>query len=84
MRIAVEISLYPLDSAYLPCIKDFIDRIQSHTDLSVTVNAMSTQIAGEHERVFALLSQETAKTFAEAGRRVFIMKVLGGAAAPGE
>ena len=39
---------------------------------------MSTQVAGEHERVFAALEEETRRTFANGGRAVFVMKVLGG------
>jgi uncharacterized protein YqgV (UPF0045/DUF77 family) len=78
MRIAVEISLYPLDADYIPPIKDFIERVRADTELTVVTNAMSTQIVGEHKRVFEALSRETEKTFAEGGRRVFVMKVLGG------
>jgi uncharacterized protein YqgV (UPF0045/DUF77 family) len=78
MRTAVEISLYPLDADYLPAIKEFIARLNTHSDISVTTNAMSTQIAGEHSRVFAVLAQETAACFQQAGRKVFVMKVLGG------
>ena len=78
MRTAVEISLYPLDAEYLPAIKDFIARLNAHPDLSVTTNAMSTQIAGEHHRVFTVLAQETAASFQQAGRKAFVMKVLGG------
>ena len=78
MRIAVEISLYPLDANYIPPIKDFIERVKAHAELVAITNAMSTQIVGEHDRVFAVLAEETAKTFAEQGRRVFVMKVLGG------
>jgi len=79
MRTAVEISLYPLDADYIPPIKAFIDRLNTYAELQVTTNAMSTQIAGEHHRVFEILAKETAATFAEAGRKVFVMKVLGGA-----
>jgi uncharacterized protein YqgV (UPF0045/DUF77 family) len=78
MRTAVEISLYPLDAEYLPAIKDFIARLNAHPDIAVTTNAMSTQIAGEHHRVFAVLAQETAVSFQQAGRKAFVMKVLGG------
>jgi len=84
MRIAVEISLYPLDADYIPPIKDFIDRLNRYPDLRVVTNAMSTQVSGEHEHVFATLSKETAQTFAEGGRRVFVMKVLGGEASAQE
>jgi uncharacterized protein YqgV (UPF0045/DUF77 family) len=79
MRIAVEISLYPLNAEYIPPIKDFIDRLAARPGLAVLTNAMSTQIAGEHALVFAALADETATTFAAPGRAVFVMKVLGGA-----
>jgi uncharacterized protein YqgV (UPF0045/DUF77 family) len=78
MRTAVEISLYPLDADYIPPIKAFIERLNTYADLSVTTNAMSTQIAGEHDLVFEILAKETRRTFDEAGRKVFVMKVLGG------
>ncbi len=78
MRTMVEISLYPLDAEFIPPIKDFIDRLNTYPELQVTTNAMSTQIAGEHARVFEILGIETEKTFAAAGRKVFVMKVLGG------
>jgi len=78
MRIAVEISLYPLDSHYVPPIKDFIERLNRHPGLQVVTNAMSTQVAGEHDAVFAALQQETRVTFAADRRAVFVMKVLGG------
>jgi len=78
MRIAVEISLYPLDADYIPPIKAFIARLNTHPELTVVTNSLSTQVTGEHARVFEILGAETATTFAEAGRRVFVMKVLGG------
>ncbi len=78
MRTKVEISLYPLDADFIPPIKDFIDRLNAYPELEVLTNTMSTQIAGEHARVFEILGIETAKTFAEAGRKVFVMKILGG------
>ncbi len=78
MRTAIEISLYPLDQQYIPPIKDFIDRLNTYPELSVTTNAMSTQIAGEHHRVFEILAKETATSFGQHGRKVFVMKVLGG------
>ncbi len=84
MRIAVEISLYPLDADYIPPIKDFIDRLAARPGLAVQTNAMSTQVAGEHAQVFAALADETAVTFAAPGRAVFVMKVLGGGADPSQ
>lgn len=78
MRTAIEISLYPLDSDYIAPIKAFIERLNGYPELMVTTNAMSTQIAGEHVRLFEILARETAVTFGERGRKVFVMKVLGG------
>jgi uncharacterized protein YqgV (UPF0045/DUF77 family) len=80
MHTAIEISLYPLDSDFIPPIKAFIDRLNTYPEIRVTTNAMSTQIAGEHQRLFEILGKETAITFAAAGRKVFVMKVLGGEA----
>jgi uncharacterized protein YqgV (UPF0045/DUF77 family) len=80
MHTAIEISLYPLDADYIPPIKAFIDRLNTYPELHVVTNSMSTQISGEHHRVFEILAKETEATFAEAGRKVFVMKVLGGAA----
>ncbi len=84
MRIAVDISLYPLDADYVPPIKDFIERLNRTPGLRVETNAMSTQVAGEHDAVFAALAAETRATFANNSRAVFVMKVLGGEPSPAE
>jgi len=84
MRIAIDISLYPLDADYVPPIKDFIERLNRQPGLRVETNAMSTQISGEHDVVFAVLASETKTTFANNSRAVFVMKVLGGEPSPAE
>jgi uncharacterized protein YqgV (UPF0045/DUF77 family) len=78
MRIAVEISFYPLTADYIPPIQAFIDRLNTYPELHVLTNAMSTQVAGDHARVFEILGNETATSFAQGPRGVFVMKVLGG------
>lgn len=78
MHSAIEISLYPLDADFIPPIKDFIDRLNAYPQLKVLTNAMSTQVSGEHAQLFEILAKETAVTFAQAGRKVFVMKLLGG------
>lgn len=78
MHSAIEISLYPLNADYIPPIKGFIERLNTYPEIKVTTNAMSTQISGDHQRLFEILAKETAVTFAEAGRKVFVMKLLGG------
>jgi len=80
MRTTIEISLYPLDSNYIPPIKVFIERLNTYPELMVITNAMSTQVSGEHKRLFEILADESERTFAAAGRKVFVMKVLGGSA----
>ena len=80
MHTSIEISLYPLDSDYIPPIKAFIERLNTYRELHVVTNSMSTQVSGEHRRLFEILAKETEATFAEGGRKVFVMKVLGGTA----
>ena len=84
MRIAVDISLYPLDADFIPPIQDFIDRLNRQPGLRVETNAMSTLVSGEHDAVFAALAAETRTTFARESRAVFVMKVLGGGPSPAE
>lgn len=81
MHTAIEISLYPLNADFIPPIQGFIDRLNTYPELKVLTNAMSTQVSGEHQRLFEILAKETATTFKEAGRKVFVMKVLGGESA---
>lgn len=80
MHTTIEVSLYPLDADYIPAIQRFIDRLNTYPELKVVTNSMSTQIAGDHQRLFEILAKETATSFAEGGRKVFVMKVLGGEA----
>lgn len=80
MHTVVEISLYPLDADYIPPVKAFIDRLNAYPELNVVTNALSTQVSGEHRRLFEILAKETETTFSEAGRKVFVMKILGGTA----
>lgn len=79
MHTSIEISLYPLDSDYIPAIKEFIERLNRYPELKVITNSMSTQVQGEHMRLFEILAKESAVSFEQQGRKVFVMKVLGGA-----
>ena len=80
-EIAVEMSLYPLTADFIPTIKDFIDRLNTHADLRVVTNSLSTQVFGPHDQLFDVLKAEIGRTFAErdsaGGKAVFVMKVLG-------
>jgi len=82
MRAAIEISMYPLGGDYRACIQAFIDRMNTHPELVVRTNAMSTQIWGALDRMMAILNEEIARAAAGAPQLVFVMKVLPGLAPP--
>jgi uncharacterized protein YqgV (UPF0045/DUF77 family) len=77
MDIAVELSLYPLNAHYIPPIKDFIDRLNTHPQLKVVTNSLSTQVFGPYDTVFGVLMRELRTTFESNDKAVFVMKVLG-------
>ena len=82
MEIGVEMSLYPLADEYIPPIARFIERLNAHAGLKVVTSSMSTHVFGEYGRVFDVLALECRRTFEEAGKAVFVMKVLGPLAGP--
>ena len=53
MRVAVDISLYPLADDFILPIKDVIERLNAISSVEVLTNAMSTQIRGEYEEVIS-------------------------------
>ena len=84
MRAAVEISMYPLAGDYRPPIQAFIDRLNTHPDLTVWTNPLATQIWGPLDRIMAVLTEEMTRSAAGAGapQLVFVMKVLPGVSEP--
>lgn len=76
MRVAVDISLYPLDQNFIPPIKDFIARINQYKDIEVETNAMSTQLRGEYDVVMDALKQEMGASFLRQEKAVFALKIL--------
>ena len=76
MKVAVDISLYPLDADFIPPIKDVIARLNGHEGLEVWTNAMSTQIVGEFNAVMDALRQEIGATFEKLPKAVFAIKIL--------
>jgi uncharacterized protein YqgV (UPF0045/DUF77 family) len=76
MRIAVDISLYPIADDFIPPIDDVIERFNSHESLEVITNPMSTQIYGEYDVVMAALNREIKATFESSPRAVFAIKIL--------
>src|ERR1700687_1317168 len=84
MRAAVEISMYPLAGDYRPPIQAFIDRLNTHPELTVQTNTLATQIWGPLDRIMTVLTEEMTRSAAAAGapQLVFVMKVLPGLAPP--
>lgn len=76
MRVAVDISLYPLSEDWLEPIKDVIDRLNAWESLDVTTNPMSTQIRGEYGEVMRALTKEIGTTFDRAPKAVFAIRIL--------
>ena len=76
MKVAVDISLYPLDADFIPPIKNVIDRLNMHEELEVWTNAMSTQLIGEFDEVMNALKEELGTTFELWPKAVFVMKMF--------
>jgi uncharacterized protein YqgV (UPF0045/DUF77 family) len=76
MKVAVDISLYPLDADFIPPIKDVIERLNGYPDLQVVTNPMSTQVRGEYEQVMAALTREIGTTFERVPKAVFAIRIL--------
>ena len=76
MRVAVDISLYPLDADYIPPIKDVIDRLNGHDGIDVVTNPMATQVRGEFQHVMRVLTEEIGTTFENVPKAVFAIKIL--------
>lgn len=76
MRVAVDISLYPLTDDFIPPIQDVIERLNSHDSIEVVTNPMSTQLRGEYDDVMAAISQEVKTSFENSPKVVFAIKIL--------
>lgn len=76
MRVAVDISLYPLDEDFIPPIKDVIERFNRHDNIEVVTNPMATQLRGEYVDVMNALRQEIGETFEQLPKAVFAIKIL--------
>ena len=76
MRVAVDISLYPLDKDFIPPIQDVIERLNRYPALDVVTNPMSTQIRGEYDEVMRALDDEIRTTFERSPKAVFTIKIL--------
>lgn len=76
MRVAVDLSLYPLDADFIPPISDVIRRLNEYPAIEVETNRMSTQLRGEYDDVMAALHAEMKETFEQLPHAVFAMRIL--------
>jgi uncharacterized protein YqgV (UPF0045/DUF77 family) len=82
MQAAVEISLYPLNADYIDRIEAFINRLNSHKEIKVQTNSMSTQVWGPLDSLMSILAREMEIAAKDSPRLVFVMKVIPGVAPP--
>ena len=59
MNLVGEISMYPLQSDYIPPIDDFLAQLNAEPSVEVKTNRMSTQLYGDHDVVMDLLKRTT-------------------------
>ena len=76
MKVAVDISLYPIADDFIPPIDDVISRLKAHDDIEVETNAMSTQLRGEYDVVMSALQREIKTSFESMPKAVFAIKIL--------
>jgi uncharacterized protein YqgV (UPF0045/DUF77 family) len=77
MRIAADISFYPLNSEFKSPIRDFIARLKRVPGLEVQSNTMSTQIFGDYDLLFDTLKREMRPHLEGDYRVVFATKFMG-------
>ena len=77
MKVSVDISLYPLNDDYCEPILDFIKRLESHDNICLERNTLSTQVFGEFNDVMAALNMEMEASLVKLPHSVFVIKLIG-------
>jgi uncharacterized protein YqgV (UPF0045/DUF77 family) len=76
MRITAELSLYPLQSDFIPRIQSFIRTLRAAGRVEVHSNQMSTQLRGEFDDVIDAVRAALEQSFARGGAEVLVAKFL--------
>jgi len=76
MKASVDISLYPLADEYITAIKEFIERVQKYSGVSVVRNDLSTQLYGDYDQIMDLLKAELRLSWEKYGKSIFVIKFL--------
>ncbi|MPQ77249.1 hypothetical protein [Hydrogenovibrio sp. JE_KL2] len=77
MQASIEISMYPLQEDYCQPIIDFIDRLETHSEVRIARNAMSTQVFGEFRTLMSMMTEEVETVLATQPKTVFVLKLIG-------
>jgi uncharacterized protein YqgV (UPF0045/DUF77 family) len=73
MRLAADVSLYPLQEDYIPPIDAIIQRFEAYPEIEVRRNAFSTQLFGDFHDVQRILQTEMQRAFL-ASKAVMVVK----------
>lgn len=76
MKISIEISMYPLEQNYIPPIQSFIDELNTHPEIKVKTNSMSTQVFGEYDDIMEAIKTSTLNAFGASNKVVMVMKMI--------
>lgn len=78
MKLTAELSLYPLCDDYIEVIKSFIATAGERPGITLNTNAMSTQVCGDWDAVFELVSNTLRSSHEHHGRQVLVCKFIPG------
>ena len=78
MNITAEISMYPFNSDYRTLIREFIDRLNTYTDITVSTTPTSTMVVGEYHAVMQMFTAMLEWSYQQHGRAVFVTKFIPG------
>jgi len=76
MQITAELSLYPLETDYLPRVVSFIQDLAGSSGIECVVNQMSTQLRGELDDVTRIITQALQNSFADGHAQALVVKYL--------
>ncbi len=80
LKIAVEVSMYPLCDEYLPAIDDFLAALAGDEAVEVQTNRMSTLLYGDYDGVLNLLRRAMRESHQSHHHAAYVCKLIPGAA----
>ena len=78
MIVTLEISMYPLRQDYHDQVLKFLEVLHRQDHISIRVNALSTQVQGDHDTVMNAVNNATKALFNTGLKASFVMKLLPG------